>query len=86
MGKGRTSGRVPAAIDGEVLALNAGLKRAVDGIQKIVAMRLHVKADQIRAQQAVEQFALPGADAEGFGIGPGNVPEDGDARVRAGAP
>ena len=41
-----------------------------------------MKADHIRAQHAVQQFALPGANTEGLGIGPGNMPEDGDARVR----
>ena len=40
-----------------------------------------MKADQIRAQQPVEQVALPWADAERFRVGPRDVPEDGHARV-----
>ena len=45
-------------------------------------MRLNMEANQVGAQQAIEQFPLPRTDGEGLGIGPGNMPEDGDARVR----
>ena len=45
-------------------------------------MRLNVKPDEIGAQQAIHQLALPGADAEGFRVGPGDVPENCHARVR----
>ena len=58
-------------------------ERAIDGFQEIVAVRLDVEADQIRAEQAIQEFALPGADAESLRIGPGDVPEDGHARIRA---
>ena len=68
--------------DGETLPLDAGFKRAVDRLEEIIAVRLRLKADEIRAEQTVEQFALPRADAEGFGIRPRNVPEDRDANVR----
>ena len=34
-----------------------------------------------RAFTPVDELALPRTDAESFRIGPGNVPEDGDARV-----
>ena len=42
---------------------------------------LNVEADEVRAQQAVQQLTLPRANAEGFRIRPGNMPEDGHARV-----
>src|SRR5262249_47594029 len=44
-------------------------------------MGLNVKTDQVCSEQSVEQFALPGTDAECFGIWPGNVPEDRDASI-----
>ena len=45
-------------------------------------MRLNVESDEVSSQKTVDEFALPRTDAEGFRIGPGNVPEDGDTRVR----
>ena len=77
---------VAVAVDREALPIDARFQRAVHGLQKVVAVRLDVEADQVGAQQAVEQFALPRADAEGLRIRPGDVPEDGDARIRALAP
>ena len=71
-----------AAVDGQALPIDAGLQRAVHGFQKIVAVRLDVEADEVRAKQAVQQLALPGANAERLRIGPGNVPEDGHAGIR----
>ena len=46
-------------------------------------MELGVEAHQVGAQQAEEDLLLPGADAEGLEVRPRNVPEEGDARVRA---
>ena len=73
---------VAVAGDREMLAVDTAFERAIHGLQEIVAVRLDVEADQIRAEQAIQQLALPGADAEGFRIGPGDVPEDGHARIR----
>src|SRR5580658_3632657 len=70
-------GVVAVPVDGEVLALNAGFERAVNGIEKVIAMRLQMEADQISAQQPVQQLTLPWADAEGLWIRPGDVPENG---------
>src|SRR3954447_8590826 len=39
-------------------------------------MRLDVKADQIRSKQPVEQFTLPGANPESFGVWPRDMPEN----------
>ena len=41
-----------------------------------------MEADQVRAQQSFNEFALPWTDSEDFRIGPWNVPENGDACVR----
>ncbi len=71
------------AVDRKTVPLGERLDRAVHGFQKIVAVRLDVEADEVGAQQAVHELALPGTDAEDFWIGPGDMPEDGHARVRA---
>ena len=70
------------AIDLEAIPCGERFDGAIDARQKIVAMRLDVEADQVGAQQPVNQIARPRADAEDFRIGPGNMPEDGDTRVR----
>src|SRR5260370_33185105 len=43
-------------------------------------MRLNVKADQVRAEQPLQQAALPGADAGGLGVRARDMPENGQAR------
>src|SRR4029077_3632733 len=68
---------------GEMLPLNAAFQRPVDSVQKIVAMRLNVEADQVRAQQAVQQLASPGTNSEGFRIWPRDMPEDGHSGIGA---
>src|ERR1039457_1321539 len=70
------------AVNGEPVPFGERLNRAVNCFQKIVAMRLNMETDEVSSQKAVDEFALPRADAEGFRIGPGYVPEDGDTRVR----
>ncbi len=70
------------AFDGEALPVEPRLKRAVHRLQEIVAVRLHVETDQVGAQQPVQQFALPGADAERFRVRPRDVPEDRNPGIR----
>src|SRR5215831_19487148 len=72
-----------AARDGELLPLHAGLDGPLGRLQEIVAVVLRMKADDVRAQHAQEQLLLPGADAESFGVGPRDVPEESDAGVGA---
>src|SRR5581483_5866963 len=62
-----------------VLAIGACFQHTVHRGQKVMAMHGNMKAEQIRAEQAVEQFILPWADAEGLRIGPWDVPEEGYA-------
>src|SRR5580704_18298597 len=63
------------------LPFNARLDCAVHGLEKIIAVRLNMEADQVGAQEAVNELALPGTNAEGLRIGPRNVPENCDAGV-----
>ena len=79
--KGLHEGQVVAPLHGKAFPFDSGFQNRVDGLQKIVAVSLCVKADQIGSEQAVEELALPGADAESFRIGPRNMPEDRDASV-----
>src|ERR1035437_145827 len=76
------SGPVVATLDRKVFPVDPGLKYAIHRIEKVVAVRLNMKPDQIRAEQAIQQFSLPGADAKRFGIGPGDVPKDRNSRMR----
>src|ERR1700731_1923039 len=83
-GIGAHASQVSLAIDGEAVPFGERFDGAIHGGEKIVTVRLNVKADEVGAKQSVDQFALPGADAEDFGIRPGNMPENCDASVRAG--
>ncbi len=74
--------RVLAPAHRQPVPLDAAFEGAIDGLQKILAMRLNVEADDVGAQHAVQQFLLPRADFEGLGIRPRDVPEHRDARVR----
>ena len=74
-------GFVRRARDRKVLVVDARLDEAVDRVEKIVAMQLHVEAEQIAAEEAVEDLFLPRADAEGLPMRPWNVPEMADDRV-----
>jgi len=53
-GKRPHGGQVVAAIDGEVLPIDARFKGAVHRPEKVIAVRLNVKADQICAEHSIE--------------------------------
>src|SRR6267142_4056595 len=72
------------AIHGEAVPFCERFDGTVHGREEIIAVRLNMKTNQISAQQAIDQLTLPRANAEDFGIGPWNVPENGDAGVRPG--
>ena len=80
-GKRLDHGAMVFAVDGKMFPIDSRFQRAVHGLEEVVAMRLDVKSDQIRAQHSVDQFPLPGADAECFSIRPGNMPENCNPRV-----
>ena len=66
---------VIAAVYGKALPLDARLQRTVDRLEEIVAMGLDVEAEQVVAEQSVQQLLAPGEDPEGLAIGPRDVPE-----------
>ena len=68
-------------LDGEVFPIDARLENTVYGIEEIVAVSAHMETDEIRTEEAIEQFALPRADLKSLRCGPRDVPEDCDPRV-----
>ena len=78
IGNGRTFVSCDAARHGEALVIDARLDEAIDSLEKIVAVQLHVKAEQIAAEQTVQDLFLPRADAERFPVRPRDVPEVAD--------
>src|SRR5262245_36048374 len=69
----------------KVLPVYARFERTIDGVEKVVAVVLNVKRQQIVAEQSVEQLILPWANAENLAIRPGDVPELGHNQVGSGA-
>jgi len=68
--------RLPARLDdGLVFAVDARLQEAIGRIEKIVAMQLGVESHDAATEHSLDQFAPPRADAELFGIWPGDMPE-----------
>src|SRR5258706_12394595 len=63
-------------IDREAVPLDPAFQGLVHGFQEIVAVRLNMEAEKVRAQQSIQEFPLPGTDPEGFRVGPRYVPED----------
>ena len=82
IGYGRTSVRAPALHDRVLLAIDARLEVAVDGVEEVVAVELRVEAEDAAAEQPFEQLVAPRADAEALGVRPGDVPEGEDRRAR----
>ena len=82
-GKGPDEGFPAAPHDAEFFRIDPGFHQAVGRIQEVVAVVLNVKPDQIAAQHPFQDFLLVGADRKDLRIGPGDVPEQGDGRIRA---
>ena len=80
---GPHSGNVALAAYRKAVPFGERFETAVHGFKEIVAMGLNMEADEIRAQQSFDEFALPRANSEDLCVGPGDVPEDSHARVRA---
>ncbi len=58
----------------EGFLIHPGFHRAIDSVQKILAVVSQVKSQQIVSKQAVQQFFPPGEGAEGFPVGPWKCP------------
>ncbi len=54
--------------DGRMLVLDARLQIAVDGLEEVLALVAGMEAEDGAAQQPLQDFAAPGADAEAFRI------------------
>ena len=64
-----------AARDGEALRVDACLEGAVDRVEEVLAVIAQLEAEQVVAQQAVEQLLLPGEGPHDLAVRPGDVPE-----------
>src|SRR5277367_4970085 len=64
--------------DGHVLMIDLALHEPVDRCEKILAVISRVEAQDVGTQEVLQHFLLPGADAEGLGIRPRNMPEEHD--------
>ncbi len=79
---GGDAAHVPLQSDGHVLVIDLALDEAVHRVQEILAVIARVKAQDVGRQHVQQHLALPRAHAEGLGIGPGDVPEQRDRRLR----
>jgi hypothetical protein len=77
---------VAAARGAVVLVLDARLERAVDRVEEVPAVALHVEAQEVAAEQPVEELFGPGQEPPHLAVRPGDVPEVGDEKVGAGPP
>src|SRR5713226_6670701 len=74
---------VALAVHGEAVPFRESFDPTVHRLQEIVAMRLYLETNQVRAKQPVDYFALPRANSKHFRIRPRNVPEDSHPRIRS---
>ena len=62
--------------------LDAGLEKAVDRLEEVLAVVARVETEDRAAEQALEDLGAPRADAERLGVRPWNVPERDDGGAR----
>src|SRR5262249_30968165 len=75
-------GRLVVADDLGLLMVDACLNRPVNGLQEIPTVISEMKAQEIVAEQPVQQLFLPGKDSKRLTIRPWNVPKLCDDEVR----
>src|SRR5580693_4792553 len=80
--EGADNGTVVLAQDGKMFPVHARLHHPVYRLQEVVAVSLHVEADEIGPQQTIHQLTLPRTDAKGLRVRPRDVPEDRHTRIR----
>ncbi len=83
-GEGAHLGFVAAARDRKRLPVPAALQGAIDTFEEVVAVVLGVEAEQVVAEQAVQNLPRPRADQELVHVRPGDVPEVGDGQIGPG--
>ena len=64
IGNGLHHRRMAAAHDREALVVDARFERPLDGLEKVVAVILDVKRQQVVAEQPVQDLFAPRADAK----------------------
>src|SRR5260370_27096493 len=67
---------VALPVHGEAVPLRKRFERAVHRLQKIVAVRLNMKADEISAEATIDELALPRTDPKNLRVRPANMPQD----------
>ncbi len=82
-GIGPHAGAVGAALDLLTVPVQVALQLLADGVHEVVRVVAQVEAQDVVAQEAVQQFLLVRADAEDLGAGPGDVPKKYAGQVRA---
>ena len=83
IGNGRTDRLCPSrTTTWTVLEVDQSFQVPVDGVEEVLAVVAEVEAEQIVAQQAVEQFLLPRKRPERLAVRPGNMPELRDDKIR----
>ena len=68
--------------DQRMLVLDAGLQEAIHRFDEVLAVIAGLEPHDGTTQQPFEDFGFPRADTERFGVGPGDVPEGDDRRLR----
>jgi hypothetical protein len=69
---------LPVLDDGALLAIDARFEVAIHRIEEVVAVELGLESQDAAAKQSFQQFGAPGANAQAFGVRPGDVPEGDD--------
>ncbi len=73
---------VPLKGDGHVFVIDLAFHEAIDGVQEILTMMPGMKPQDVGRQHVHQYLALPRTHAEGLGVGPGDVPEQHNRRLR----
>ena len=61
-----------------VFVVDLAFHETIHRAQKILAVIASMKAENVRCQHVQQDVAFPGTHTEGFSIGSGNMPEQGD--------
>ena len=68
--------------DDRVLVFDTGFQETVNCFDEVLAVIARVEPENAAAQHAAQQFLAPRADAEGFRVWPGDMPEGDDGGAR----
>src|SRR3989304_7880842 len=82
-GKASHQGAVALMNDGEVFVIDDVLQRPINGPHKVVAMVGGLKSQEVVPKQPLKQLAAVRACGKGLRVGPRNMPEEGNRKVRA---